>query len=214
MKKVLILFFLLVFLTGCQSNKNNKNHADRFDNNPNTKTDIEMYNEEMDKEIPDCFSLCHNKIQDICMDEIVDILSEGQVSDNSIYNEEACEGVCMSEWSDDVRTCVSKANKCDSISQSEPYCKEEEDNSAVEYIDEKEVNYDCSGACYKYKVCAMMADDATAEDGNEAYNTCFGECQNWSEKTLDCIKKSDTGTAMGCAKLSACGLAEYRNLLK
>ncbi len=120
----------------------------------------------------------------------------------------------MSKWSDDVRECMGKATKCDSISQDDPYCKEEEDDSAIEYIPEKEVNYDCSNACYKYKLCAMMADDAQPEDGESAYNTCFEECQNWSPKTLTCIKDTDAGTAMGCSTLSMCGLQEYKDLLK
>jgi hypothetical protein len=80
--------------------------------------------------------------------------------------------MCDSKWTDDVRECMGKATKCDSVSQNEPYRKEEEDNS----ISEKETNYDCSSACYKYKLCAMMADDARAEDGESAYNTCFEEC--------------------------------------
>lgn len=211
MKKILF-FIILLLLSGCQNLKNVQNHENRFDNNPNIRNDIDMYND--NKELPNCFDLCYNKIQDVCIDEIVDILSEGNVSETSIFNEEACEGMCMSKWSDDTRECMGKITKCDSISQDEPFCKEEENNSIVEENPEKEINKNCLGVCNKYRACAMMADDATTEDGESAYATCFGECQSWSEKTITCMIDTSTGTAMGCSKLSMCGLQEYKSLLK
>lgn len=207
MKKTLLIIALLL-LCGCQKQGD---HENRFDNNPNVRDDISMYNDE--KEIPGCFDICHNKIQEICMDEIVEMEAGDIWYGDSLLDEDYCDSKCGS-FTDDALICMGKATKCESISSQEPYCREEEDNSAIEYIPEKEVNYGCSEACYKYKTCAMMADDATTEDGNSAYNTCFEECQNWSSKTLDCIKTADAGTAMGCAKLSMCGLDEYKNLMR
>jgi len=210
MKKLIVIVFLLL-LAGCQGNKTGLQHENRFDNNPNLRDDIEMYND--DKELPSCFEICHNKIQDICMDDIVELEAQDIWYGDSILDTDFCEQKCTS-WTDDTLECMAKATKCESVSSQEPYCREEEDNSIIEYIPEKEVNYGCSEACYKYKRCALMADDATQQDGNEAYNTCFNECQNWSEKTLSCIKEAEANTPMGCAKLSACGIAEYSQYLK
>lgn len=202
---------LAIILTGCQNNKNGQAHEDRFDNNPNLRDDIDMYNDK--KDVPNCFDICHNKIQDICMDDIVELEASDAWYGDSILDTDHCDSLCNS-LSDDVLVCMSKATKCESISSYEPYCREEEDNSAVEYEPEQETNYNCSKACYKYKECAMKADDARPEDGESAYQTCFEECQNWSKETVSCVNNTETGTNMGCANMTACALREYNKYLK
>jgi hypothetical protein len=202
MKKIVFIIALVFITSGCQMKGGNQVQKNRIDDNSNTKDGIEM-------DLPNCFDLCHNKIQDICMDDIVNLEASDSWYGDTILDIDHCDQSCGS-WNDSVLSCIGKATKCDSISSSEPYCKEEEDNSMVEYIPEKETNFGCSSACYKYKACAMRADDATAEDGNSAYDTCFEECQNWSEQTLTCMKKNSAETAMGCANLSMCGLQEYK----
>lgn len=210
MKKIIIIVACILLLGGCQKSNN---HENRFDNNPNLRTDLEMYNEEMDKVVPNCFDICHKKIPDLCVDEIVEYEDQDIYYGDSVKDEDFCDGICDS-WTDDTKRCMAKAKKCDSITSREPYCKEEEDDSAIEYEPEKEVNYNCTKACYKYKECALLTDDATAQDGNEAYQTCFEECQNWSQKTVKCVSDTETGTPMGCTNMTACALKEYNKYLK
>lgn len=205
-------------LSACQNPKNlesgQNDHENRFDNNSNLKTDIEMYNEyEDNRQIPDCHTMCNAIIQDLCMDDIVELEADNIWYGDSIMDTDHCESICSS-ISDDAKECIAKAKKCDSIRSTEPYCYEEEDDSVIEYIDEGEENTACSKACYKYKECALMAADATAEDGNSAYNTCYQECQNWSSETINCMSNTATRTAVGCMKVSQCGLREYKGMIE
>ena len=216
MKKIYFTFLVLVFiLSACTGPKNFKSgqsdYENRFDDNPNQKTDIEMYNEDQNQPIPDCHTLCYDKIQELCMDDIVELLSDGNIMDASMYNEEGCETIC-NKWTDDTKRCIGKATKCESLSQEEPYCKDEGED-IVEYIEDKE-NTKCSSACYKYKRCVLLSDDVSLVDANEAYTTCYGECQNWTKETIMCMNNTETGTAMGCMKHSQCGLAEYKGMIE
>ena len=73
----------------------------------------------------------------------------------------------------------------------------------------EENSYTCDDVCNRYRACAMMGAGVTSADGDDAYNTCYEECQNWSDDTITCIGDTNVGTAMGCANLSMCAIAEY-----
>ncbi|SHO52631.1 hypothetical protein [Desulfopila aestuarii] len=211
MKTTALFFFALVLI--CFPNMTLADQpGDRFDNNPNLKTDIEM---EQEKEPPPtCFAICTTKISEICSDEITKYQqdADGNSPWAVLYEAKICQEYCNSEWNDDVLRCMNKAQKCSSLTWANPYCEEEVD--IYEQEPEEELNYSCSAACYKYKVCALKAGGASVDDGNSAYNTCFEECQNWSPETVRCIVNTDTGTGMGCYQMTSCAMKEYSKMIR
>ncbi|PLX27722.1 hypothetical protein C0583_00580 [Candidatus Parcubacteria bacterium] len=224
MKKFYILFVFVIALSACNGQMNFKlgggnssdpglAHENRFDNNPNTKTDIEMYNEQEDnKKIPDCYTMCNEIILDTCMDEIVELEADDIWYEDSILNSDHCESICPS-IPDSAKECIAKVKKCESIRSFPPYCIEEESEDIYEEPAEKEVLSDCDTACTKYKACAMFSAEVGEIEGDEAYRSCLEVCQTWDNDTVTCMNNTNTGTSVGCMKLSQCGLAEYQSLL-
>ncbi len=74
----------------------------------------------------------------------------------------------------------------------------------------KQTKFTCKDACQMYSDCAGYGEGVGAKGMQEAYNSCFQECQKWSTKTLSCIKKIGTiKSAVDCAPLTMCALKEY-----
>lgn len=141
-----------------------------------------------------CFTVCHDKIKALCPDANIDL-------DDCLTR---CNG-----WKDSAIECMSKATKCDQINVNEGSCRSENEEDPYEYEPEKPTDYRCTKACYNYKYCVSYADDDTQADRNAAYNTCFQECQHWSEKTVKCMSGFRAQNTMDCMKVTQCGLAEY-----
>ncbi len=171
-----------------------------------------------------CTTLCQNKIPSLCSDELE-------------YSQDNCEANCNT-WTNSLKTCVSKADDCEQLDldfsrSADDLAREAVDSTLkdknkiskashctivdddysdiAEYEDVKETQFGCSGACYKYKQCAGFGEDITEETMNEAYDSCFEQCQTWSENTLNCMKKVKINSPMDCMPLTKCGLIEYHN---
>jgi len=215
MKTATLLFFTLV-LNYFPNMALADQPGDRFDNNPNLKTDLEMEQEKEKVLPPTCFAICTTKIPQICKEEVKDY--QQAANDSSpraiLYDVQLCQKYCMAEWNDDVLRCMNKVKKCSSLTWANPYCVEEADDSIYEQEPEKEPNYSCSAACYKYKTCALKAGGACVDDGNSAYSTCFDECQHWSPETIRCIINTDTGTGVGCYQMTSCAMKEYGKMIR
>ena len=141
-----------------------------------------------------CFTVCHDKIKTLCPDANIDL--------------DDCLARCDS-WTDSTIECMSKATKCDQININEGNCRAEDTKEPYEYAAEKPIDYRCTKACYNYKYCVSYADDDTQADRNAAYNTCFQECQHWSNKTVKCMSGFRAKNTMDCMKVTQCGLNEY-----
>lgn len=146
-----------------------------------------------------CFELCHQHIPEICPEYFLEL---------DDYTFENCEKDCAKFWNDVTISCISDATTCEQLSYDEPYCTEDaEEGFEMEKAPEEKSA--CDTACANYAICAGYADDATEMDKVEAYETCYGECQHWSEETIRCTSKR-INSAMDCATLSMCGLKEYK----
>ncbi|MBU0577646.1 hypothetical protein KKF73_03705 [Patescibacteria group bacterium] len=198
MKKLLTLtlaFSFALLITGC--NKENP----QANTNPNNETEI------------NCFTLCNETILEKCEDEIVEYEANDVpvLTNDTIYNNEFCEAQCAT-WTPEVMKCIHNAKSCEQIGPEAEYCITTPPEDPFEYPEEVAENKNCDKACKNYGDCAGLADDATTEDIQEAYNSCYSECQGWSEKTIKCM--SDAGSSpMGCATLSMCGLQEYQGMI-
>jgi len=73
----------------------------------------------------------------------------------------------------------------------------------------KKNNFTCVEACKMYKECAGFGENVGEKGKNEAYDSCFQECQNWSQETLNCMKKITINSPIDCAPLTMCALKEY-----
>jgi len=85
-------------------------------------------------------------------------------------------------------------------------------NNLQSICDEKEpeiISDSCHDACQKYKKCASYGDDISAEDLQDAYDSCFEECQEWSKETIICINKKAIKIPNDCLNLTRCALPEY-----
>jgi hypothetical protein len=205
MKKTLILLiplFAVLILSGCTKQKNNKN-----DNKP------EQNQEESSD--ANCFSICHQKIQDTCLEEIIEIGPENLVGGDSLMDPTHCENTCMANFTDNTLDCFSKITKCDQVGSGDPWCKEAEiPDSEVYDIEEPITRSGCQIPCEKYKKCAGYGDDATTEDMAEAYNSCMEVCQEWSDSTITCINQKSINAPIDCMHLSNCALQEYQGLMR
>ena len=212
MKTTSLLFLMLVLLL-LPNLAQADQHEDRFDNNPNLKTDLEM--EQAKGPPPTCFAVCTTRITEICPDEIKKYQEIADYASPSaiLYDPNLCQQYCMAKWDDDVLRCMDKAKKCSSLTWADPYCQEETDSIYEEETTE-EPNPGCATACQKYRVCALKAGGASVDDGNSAYDTCFEECRNWSPETIRCISNTDTGTGMGCYQLTSCAMKEYGKMIR
>ncbi|PLX25642.1 hypothetical protein C0580_02015 [Candidatus Parcubacteria bacterium] len=206
MKKTLILILpilLVVTLSGCAKKNNQGNSLPK-----NTNNQVE------ENSGANCFSVCHQKIQDVCLEEIIEIGPE-ELAGNSLMDPEFCENTCMANFTDNTLDCLSKISKCDQVLSGGDYCKENEiPDSEIYEIDEDVTRGGCQIPCEKYKKCAGYGTDATAADMAEAYNSCMEVCQDWSDDTITCINKKNINTAADCSNLSLCALGEYQGLIK
>ena len=71
------------------------------------------------------------------------------------------------------------------------------------------ISTSCVDACKKYSDCASYTEGATKEDLQDAYDSCFEECQKWSDKTKICINKKQINAPIDCENLGFCALSEY-----
>ncbi len=192
-----------------------------------SKSDDEEKNNEPDPILTSCTVLCGQTIPDLCPDF---------KNDNFEYNPN-CEANCAT-WSDSLKLCIAQAAECDqldldfsrsaqdidremkggvvgqedAIAHSSNCTILDDDYSEIEEKEEKaETNFDCSGACYKYKQCAGFGEGVGEQGKNEAYDTCFEACQSWSQDTLNCFEKVSINGSSDCAALTMCGLSEYRD---
>lgn len=198
MKKTTLLIALIsvVLLTGCTKDKN-------------PTTTQENKGDELN-----CFTLCHETIPEKCSDEIVEFEANGVdvMTNDTIYNDEFCDAQCNS-WTPEVMACINSAKSCDQIGPEAEYCMTNEPESPFEYDEEKKEVSACDAACKNYSKCAGFTAGATAGDVQEAYNTCYGECQSWSEKTISCMSKQKVSNVQNCMNITACGLQEYQGLI-
>lgn len=86
-------------------------------------------------------------------------------------------------------------------------------NSLKSLCDKEEkkeiISTSCVDACKKYSDCASYTEGATKEDLQDAYDSCFEECQKWSDKTKICINKRQINAPIDCENLGFCALSEY-----
>lgn len=86
-------------------------------------------------------------------------------------------------------------------------------NSLKSLCDKEEkkeiISTSCVDACKKYSDCASYTEGVTKEDLQDAYDSCFEECQKWSDKTKICINKKPITAPIDCENLSFCALPEY-----
>lgn len=210
MKKVYWFLFLLILLSvaGC-GNKNN--------NQQNTQAPQNQNQQQTQNENPDanCFSICHQKIQDVCLEEIIEFGPENLAGSNSLMDPTSCETTCNS-FTDDTIDCFSKITRCDQVGSGDPWCREDEipDSEVYDIEEEGELNNNCKTPCEKYAVCAGMADDATEADKVSAYNSCMETCSTWSASTISCINNKQINTVSDCANLSLCALQEYQGIMR
>lgn len=162
-----------------------------------------------------CFSLCHETIQDKCMDTIVDYEANDVpvLTNETIYNPEYCTSECEANWTDEVMQCVHDIKSCEQLGPKADYCITNPPEDPFEYPQEKAENKNCDKACTNYADCAGMADDATETDIQEAYETCYSECQGWTEKTISCMANANGKTVNGCMTVSMCGLQQYQGVI-
>lgn len=209
-KHYLILFLFVVLIAAGCGNKNNKNKA----RNTNPEINQEQQNQD-DNPDANCFSICHNKIQDVCLEEIIEFGPEELAASGSLMDPASCEATCAANFNDFTLDCFTKITKCDQVGSGDPWCKESEiPDSEVYDIDESETRSGCQIPCEKYKKCAGYGDDATAQDMAEAYTSCMEVCQGWSDSTINCINQKTITSAADCMHLSNCALNEYRGMLK
>ncbi len=181
-----------------------------------------------DKKIPEndkyisCTEICNKDLINTC--------------DNIVGNIDNCEANC-NEWTPSMKSCVKKASKCeeldlnfsrtaedifreskgkivseeDRIKNSSNCTIVDDDYSDIADVDQEETRFGCSSACYKYKKCAGFSEGVGEKGMNEAYDTCFEQCQKWSKKTLDCFSKIQINSPTDCMPLTMCGLSEYHS---
>ncbi|MBN2087348.1 hypothetical protein JW758_03295 [Candidatus Peregrinibacteria bacterium] len=203
MKKLLILslaFTFAISLSGC-----NKGNTTTTSNNDAAKNNEEL----------NCFTLCHDTIVEKCEDQIVEMEANDipVMTSDTIYNSEFCQTECMANWTPEIMQCVHNAKSCDQIGPTAEFCITNPPEDPFEYPEETAENKNCSKACKNYADCAGFGTDATPADLLEAYNSCYGECQGWSEKTIKCMSDADGNSANGCIKISMCGLGEYQQMI-
>lgn len=209
MKKYYLILFLFIalFTSGC-GNKNKTNlQAPQVENN-----------QQEQNENPDanCFTICHQKIQDACLEEIIEFGPEELAASGSLMDPASCEITCAANFDDPTLDCFTKITKCDQVGSGDPWCREDEiPDSEIYDIEEPEIlNNNCNNPCQKYAVCAGMADDATKADEVSAYNSCMETCSTWSENTISCINNKQINTVSDCANLSLCALQEYQDMMR
>lgn len=204
MKKTLIFImplFLMLILTGCNKKTNNVQPQE------NSQAQVQENSD------ANCFTICHEKIQDACLEEIIEIGPENITG--GFFNPNDCERICQAEFADNTLDCFSKITECDQVLEEQPYCKEGEvPDSDVYEVEEVNTRSGCQIPCEKYKKCAGYGSDATADDMAEAYNSCMEVCQDWSDETIACINKKNINTPADCSNLSLCALGEYQGLMR
>ncbi len=198
MKRIAILLSLssLLLLTACTKNEGSSAPAADAGDSLN------------------CFTLCHDTIPEKCEDEIVNYEASGAnvMTNDTIYNDEFCEAQCAT-WTSEIMNCVNSANSCDQIGPEAEYCITNEPESPFETDEIEEVSA-CDKACKNYSKCAGYGTGATATDVQEAYNTCYQECQNWAEETISCMSKYNADEVKNCMNITMCGLTEYSDMMK
>lgn len=202
MKKLLILLPLAILILGGCNKKSNPQ--------------VPSSNNQKQEENADanCFSICHQKIQDVCLEDIIEIGPE-ELTGSSLMDPVFCEKTCLANFTDSTLECLSKITDCDQVLSGGTYCKEAEiPDSEIYDIEEPTTRSGCQIPCEKYKKCASYGDDVTAEDLQYAYISCMETCQTWSDSTITCINQKNINNPADCANLSACALQEYQGYLK
>ena len=204
MKKILVLLPLAVLIfAGCNKPKANPQNPQEQNQNQQENADA------------NCFSICHEKIQDACLEEIIEFGPEELAASGSLMDPSSCEATCAANFDDFTLDCFTKITKCDQVGSGDPWCKEPEiPDSEVYEIEEPITRTGCQIPCEKYKKCAGYGDDATAGDTQEAYNSCMEVCQGWSDSTITCINQKSINNPADCMHLSNCALKEYQGMLR
>lgn len=206
MKKTLIFImplFLILVLGGCNKKTTNVQPQENSQEQVQENTDA------------NCFTICHEKIQDVCLEEIIEFGPEELAASGSLMDPSSCEATCAANFDDFTLDCFTKITKCDQVGGGDPWCKESEiPDSDVYEIEEDNTRTGCQIPCEKYKKCAGYGTDATATDMAEAYNSCMEVCQDWSDETIACINKKNINTPADCSNLSLCALGEYQGLMR
>ena len=197
MKKILLffsLFFLILILSSCAKNPSaTQNQNNQQNSNDDYQADQATI----------CLDMCINKIPDLCQDEI----SDGNFSEESLFDEASCQLSCEADWDDATIGCVSEAIECAQIMDDSPYCVEIDTDDSQS----TDINNDqgCPSACQKYKKCAGYGDDVTSADMEDAYNSCMEICGAWKEGTTKCINEQPINNPADCAHMSACALSGF-----
>jgi len=209
MKKIIILLPLLIIifiLSGCGKKQTTLN----LSNDANLDSQKQLENSDAN-----CFTVCHQKIQDVCLEQIIEIGPEELIGTGSLLDPASCEASCAANFTDDTLNCFTKITSCDQVMGGNPYCKETEiPDSDIYEEDEFITRTGCQIPCEKYKKCAGYGTDATTEDMQAAYDSCMEVCQDWSDKTINCINQKNINTAADCANMTACALQEYQGLIQ
>jgi hypothetical protein len=152
---------------------------------------------ELDKD--SCGYVCSVKLKELCPKSSIKLL--------------ACLDACA-KWTDRNIRCMSSATQCEQINLNEGTCREEDIENPYVYPPEEKADAKCSKACTNYKKCASFADDATQEDLQSAYDTCMGECKNWSPKMVSCVSSVTVTSPWQCMKVTQCGLEYYQGMME
>ena len=194
---ILLGLAIIVLLTGCNQN----------DSTPASTTDSE--------ENLNCVTLCYDTIPELCADDIANFEANDVhvMTNNTVYNDEYCEAQCAG-WTPEMMKCVNNAKNCDQIGMNANSCTTNEPDSPFEYNEEHAEVTACSTACNNYAKCASFTAGATAGDVQEAYNSCYSECQGWSPTTIACMSKHNADSMQNCMNITNCGLNEYRGMVE
>jgi hypothetical protein len=193
MKKIFTYLFLtaVLLLSGCQ----------RTPSAPSPAPASEIGKDGQADQVSICLSLCEYRIQNLCRDAIEEYQAAGASLEETIMDEASCQLMCEAEWTEDTIACVTDADDCAQLSDSEPYCTELNEN------EEKSVpDAGCSAACRKYGDCVRYGDDISETDVQDAYATCMEVCASAPSKVVGCINSHPISKPSDCMLQSACVL--------
>lgn len=205
MKKILFLIGITsIMFAGCMNSPQNVNTNIQTQPKQTQNQD----NQENVDQLPDksviCGWVCYN-IQKICKEDIENWTTVGQDLETWVLEEASCQLLCEASWDEKTIGCVSDADNCAQISDSEPYCidDEKEEVEAATPPDSKLEN-NCVNACNNYVNCVAYWDDVTQEDKDNAFDSCMQMCPSWTENARKCVVNTTINNANDCGTQTRC----------